>query len=71
MLTIEFVVVRNGHRSIVERVPAAADRLVYAQQAARDLLGQVRRRHPDNPPDGFQIVGEDGMIVLRSWEKTP
>jgi hypothetical protein len=44
---------------------SAADRLVYAEQTAKGLLADVSRRYPSTPPNGFQIVGEDGVVVLR------
>ena len=68
MLTIEFVVIRAGQPRVVERVGSAGDRLVYAEQAARGLLDDVRQRHPKDPPDGFQIIGENGAVAFRSWE---
>lgn len=70
MFTIEFVTVRGrDYPGIVERTKSTAHNLSVAEQTARGLLNGVRHRFPDNPPDGFQIVAEDGMVMLRSWER--
>jgi hypothetical protein len=69
ILTIEFVVLRNGKPSLVERIAVAGDRLGYAEQTAKGMLDEVRLRHPKRPPDGFQVIDGDGAVVLSSWEQ--
>ena len=68
-MTIEFVVIGAGQPRVVERVAPAGDRLVYAEQTARGLLDEVRQRRPNDRPDGFQIIGEDGAVAFRSWDR--
>jgi hypothetical protein len=67
VFTIEFVVVRDP--GVVERVTSNASHLATVEQTAKGLLEGVRQRYPNRPPDGFQIIDEGGVIVLRSWER--
>ena len=72
MFTIEFVIVRSGQPPIVvEQMTSTATRLLDAEPTAKSQLANVRKRHPATPPDSYQILSNDGRIILRSWERKP
>jgi hypothetical protein len=66
---VEFVIVHAGdHPEIVEKMSSGCSRLIDADATAKSLLDGVRGRHPQNPPDGYQLRDNNGNVVLRSWE---
>ena len=53
---------------MIEKMTSGCSRLIDADAIAKSLLKGVRDRHPQNPPDGYQLRDNDGNVVLRSWE---
>jgi len=66
MFTIELVIVRGrDHPEVVERTLSPRHFLYDAEHRAKTMLSEARRRFPDNPPDGYQILNEEGAVVAR------
>ena len=70
MFTIEFVIVRLGVPSVVERMTSGLAQVSDVERSARALLKGVRARHPDRLPDAYQILDDGGRVIVRSWERT-
>jgi hypothetical protein len=71
MFTIEFEVVVLGQAhpgAVIEGVWSAATSLAMAEQTARGLLNKVRTGRRNTLPDGYQIIDDVGVTVLRSWD---
>jgi hypothetical protein len=74
MFTIEFVVVTHGRfhpSAVIEGTWSATTSLAVAEQAARGLLDKVRSERRNTLPDGYQIIDDAGVTVLRSWDPRP
>ena len=52
----------------VERITSFASQISDAEQSARAGMVRVGIMRPDTPPDGYQIIDNDGSIIpLWSW----
>lgn len=72
MFTIEFVVFQGRNvPAVVEKMASAVQRIGEAEAIAKSLFDKVKRKSHATPPDGFQIRGASGSIVLRSWRLGP
>jgi hypothetical protein len=59
-------IVQRPFVDTIETDEISAPNLDKAVETCKELLKEVRLRHSDDPPNGFRILGEDGLI-LRQW----
>jgi len=66
MFTIELVIIGvREHPEVIERTTSPRHFLYDAEHRAKTLLAEARRRFPRNPPDGYRILDQDGVVVAR------
>jgi hypothetical protein len=68
MFIIEFIVGKNP-QSIVDKIACSTVQLVEADRTAQSVLDGARLTRPGNPADGYQILDNDGHVVIRSWKR--
>jgi hypothetical protein len=59
-------IVQRPFVDTIETEEINAPTLDKVVETCKGLLTEVRLRHSDDPPNGFRILGEDGLI-LRTW----
>ena len=70
MYLVQFLSVAGRNSpSIVETMESRSRYLADANITAKCLLNTKRERHPERAPDAYQIVDQQGTVVLRSWER--
>ena len=68
MFTIEMLAINwvdREHTRVVQRVPSQAKYLSDANMVAKSLLDQAK----GGAPNAYRILDENGVVVLRSWER--
>jgi len=69
MFTIELLAIdwlNREHATVVERVPSVAKYLGDANMVAKSLLDHAKKGGASN---AYRILDENGVVVLRSWER--
>jgi hypothetical protein len=69
MYTVQFLSRDGGNTpSVLETLESRSRHLADAKVVARYLLNTKREQHSDDAPHAYQIIDQQGTVVLRSWE---
>ena len=68
MFIIEFIVGKNP-QGIVDRIACSTVHLIEADRTAQSVLESARIARPGSPADGYQILDNDGHVVICSWKR--
>jgi hypothetical protein len=66
---IRWIVYHHG-TDMVETETVDGSTLSTVVKQCEKRLDEVRLRHSDNPPNGFQILSEDGAILRQIVDRT-